>query len=245
MVQFRLSLSDVIEDIGAFEPKQLVAMGKQAIVELQRQNSMWPVDSAKSKYGFGYLVTGSDVLLGNTRSYAFYVEAGKHQAGGTVTPRMRRNRGAAQRTLSRAPARTRLLRAAIKGRPSEDPAAQRAKRQAREEKDERIILEGEPDSGLSRDGKKRERARRSKNYRNRRTYRLTRVLNDKSTVRPWKRLTGAEINVVARLANALRRDILTSPELVLAQAIGSRKINRSRSSTILGIARTLNSLSVL
>lgn len=222
MPSLRLSLRAIIPDVF-HEHSNLDAIGNQAVLELRRPSvSRWPVRTGRSKRAFTADTRGDDVIIGNAVPYAYEVE---HVYPAT--------RGAARRTLERAPARQRIRQAGIKGAAQQDLAEIDRQEQERFRRDERIILEGGPDSTLSREGRLREAGRRLRNRRNRRRQRLARVLNDNQAVRPWERLQGAEINVAARLAASIAGDL--GPEYT-EDALQERNLSRPASTRILTAA---------
>lgn len=232
MPSFRLSLASIMPELAGADKTGLMWAGRQAVIEMKRPGvSRWPVRTGRSKLGFGYRVTGRDVILTNRYDYAYYVERGDPAS---------RTRGSARRTLLRGAARKRILDASLrkKLRGNNKPVTEQA-RLARRRRDEQIILEGEPDSRLSREGKLSEAARRRRNRQRRRTYRLGRILNENATVRPWRRLRGAEINVAARLANSILGLSTPVSPFDIEGIVERRRYARKPSRRLLSVAWTL------
>ena len=211
MARLELSLNPIVPEIDGLLAVQLEIAGRQAVQELQRRNSLWPVDSGRSKRGFYAEVRGGEVVIINRTSYSSYVEAGI-PAG--------RTRNSARDTLTRPAARKRIVQAAQRGRVSVERAQDPERERERRLRDERVILEGGPDSQLSREGRKSEARRRFRNRRSRRRYRRARALNNQP-VKPWVRLSGAEIRVASRLANYISGDLVLTPAEALIQFGGA------------------------
>ena len=205
MPTLQVDLNALVPELGAVPADGLQVAGDQAVQELKRRISLWPVDSGRSKRGFYAEVRGGEVIILNRLDYAYYVEDG--------TPNGR-TRNAAERTLKAPAARKRIINAAQRGRVSVERAQDPERERARRLRDEKVILEGGPDSQLSREGRKSEARRRIRNRKSRRRYRQARALNNQP-VTPWVRLSGAEIRVASRLANVINNDLLLTPQDVL------------------------------
>ncbi len=194
MPTLTIDLFDVVSGLDQFTTETaLQAAADQAAQELKRQISRWPIDSGRSKAAFTGRVRNGEPQLYNPLRYTSYVERGIPAS---------RTRGAARRTLATPAARKRIIQAAQRGRASRERAQDPEAARRRRERDERIILEGGPDSRLSREGRVREASRRRRNRLARRRRRLS-YAEELRSVAPWIRASGAEIRVAARLRHQI------------------------------------------